>query len=75
MEFEKRFYSKENFTVLQRILNKITNDDYNSQDNKNILFESMRTTYQTDNNTHLNNDTRFHNLNRNVIQKFTGGTG
>ena len=62
MEFEKRFYSKENFIVLQRILNKITNNDYSNQENKNILFESMRSTYKTDDNSDLNNDTRFHNL-------------
>ena len=67
MDFEKRFYSKENFLVLQGILNKVTNEDYSSLDNKNILFETMRNSFKTTPQTERNLDTRFHNLNKSVI--------
>lgn len=67
MDIEKKFYSKENFLVLKEILNKISNEDFNTQNNKNLLFETMRDAYKSTPVTTNNLNTHFHNINKKVI--------
>lgn len=57
-----QFFSKENFLALQNIVSSLTDIDYNTQDNKKNLYETMVEIFSNNNNVH-----DFHILNKKVI--------
>ena len=59
---DAQFFSKENFLVLQNIVSSLTDIDYNTQENKKNLYDTMLETFIK--NEDIQN---FHILNKQVI--------